>query len=483
MHGIKVNELITGTRAIKPVATAIIGLVATAPDSEPELKAKLLTGVIATNNALTFTSKLTGVAGNATTIALVNPAANNAAIAVTVVDGAISVSLATGAGGAITTTAAQLAAAIAGNEAANALVAVANTGASTGAGLVTAMAAASLAGGRNAAFPLGERTLVNDVRGAIAKAGATGTLKVVLEAIADQTSPVIVVVRVDVASGDVEDPSQDELTIAGIQKFLGAQSQLGVRPRILGAPGLDTQEVAAELALIARQLRAMAYVMAEGDSVAEAIAYRANFGARELMLIWPAFSSGPADTIGRALGLRARIDQEIGWHKTLSNIAVDGVTGLSRDVSWDITGESHDAALLNAAQITTVIRHEGYRFWGNRTCSDEPTFAFESRVRASQVLQDEIAAGVLWAIDKPITKVLVKDIISTIKTRFRSLIGQDRLIGADAWYDPSLNSEAELFAGGLTVDYDFTDPSPLEGLTLNQRVTDRYYASFAELAA
>lgn len=38
----------------------------------------------------------------------------------------------------------------------------------------------------------------------------------------------------------------------------------------------------------------------------------------------------------RALGLRAKIDQTIGWHKTLSNIGVNGVTGVSASVSWDL---------------------------------------------------------------------------------------------------------------------------------------------------
>jgi phage tail sheath protein FI len=483
MHGIKVNELITGTRAIQAVSTAIIGLVATAPAAEPEIKAKLLNGVIASNNAQTFTAKGHGATGNGVTLALVNPQANNAALSIVVTGQAIVANLATGAGGAITTTATLLAAAIAANANANALVSVANTGASSGAGIVTALAAKSLAGGRDEAFPLGERTLITDVRAAIAKAGATGTLKIALEAIADQTNPPIVLVRVAVGTGIGEDPSQDELTIAGIQKLLGAQSQLGLRPRIIGAPGLDTQEVTAELALVGRQLRAMAYAMAEGDTLAEAITYRGEFGARELMLLWPGFTGGAADTVARAMGLRARIDQEIGWHKTLSNIVVDGVTGLAQDVSFDITGESHDAALLNAAGVTTMIRHTGYRFWGNRTCSDEPLFAFESAVRTAQVLQDEIAEGLMWAIDKPLTRVLISDIIETINARFRTLVSEGRLIGANAWYDPSLNSESDLAAGKLTIDYDFTPCAPLESLTLNQRITDRYYASFAELAA
>ena len=267
-------------------------------------------------------------------------------------------------------------------------------------------------------------------------------------------------------------------------RMLGAQGEYGFRPRILGAPGLDSEDVAAELALTARKLRALSYAMAIGADVAAAIAYRQNFGARELMLLWPGFAAGGTDTVGRALGLRARIDQEVGWHKTLSNVAIDGVSGgLAADVSFDITSQDHDAALLNAAGITTMIRQSGFRFWGNRTCSDEPLFAFESTVATAQVLQDEIAGGLIWAIDKPLTKVLIKDIIETINARGRALIAQGRLIGFNAWYDPAQNSQADLAAGKLVIDYEFTPVAPLESLTLNQRITDRYYASFADLAA
>lgn len=483
MHGIKVNELTNGARAIKALSTGIIGLIATAPDAQAEVKAKLNTGVIASNNAQTFTAKLDGAAGNAIRLSLVDPLANNAALAITVEGTVITVKLATSAGGAITTTATQLAAAIAANAAANALVGVVSTGASTGAGVVATLPATFLTGGRNEAFPLGARTLITDVRGAIAKAGATGTLKPALEAISDQCSPVIVLVRVDVATGDAEDPTQDDLVNAGLALLLGAQSEFGFRPRIVGAPGLDTADVAAQIALTARKLRARSYAMAIGDDLAEATAFRQNFGARELMLFWPGWKEGPLHTVASALGLRARIDMEIGWHKTLSNVAVDGVTGLLKDVTFDITGDDHDAALLNAADITTMIRHNGFRFWGNRTCSDEPLFAFESTVATAQVLQDEIAAGVLWAIDKPMTKVLIKDIIETINGRGRALIAEGKLIGFNAWYDPAQNAEADLAAGKLVIDYDFTPVAPLESLTLNQRITDRYYASFADLAA
>ncbi|MFX7784337.1 phage tail sheath subtilisin-like domain-containing protein, partial [Acinetobacter baumannii] len=95
--------------------------------------------------------------------------------------------------------------------------------------------------------------------------------------------------------------------------------------------------------VIAKKLRAMAYAYAWGcKTKEEAVAYREAFAARELMIIWPnfvAFNTTTAKTetvpaVAVAMGLRAKIDNEIGWHKTLSNVAVSGVTGIDADVTW-----------------------------------------------------------------------------------------------------------------------------------------------------
>lgn len=335
----------------------------------------------------------------------------------------------------------------------------------------------------DAAFPVGVPVLVTSVRAALlAIAGTTGgTLKPALAAIADQTSPVMVVVR---AAVGVDTAAQDAAVAAAALVLESAEGQVGVRPRILGCPGLDTAATADSLATTARKLRAMAYsgFAAATDTVAEAVIARAAFSQRELMLIFPNFTGGFAgDAVARALGLRSRIDQEIGWHKTLSNIAIDGgAQSLTVPIGFDLVDDTNDAGVLNGAEITTIVNLNGRRFWGNRTCSDEPLFAFESAVRTSQVLQDEIAAGLAWAVDKPMTVVLIKDVIETINARFRSLVAQGRLIGGAAWYDPDLNSAANLAAGKLVIDYDYTPCAPAEAITLNQRITDRFYAGFAD---
>lgn len=351
-----------------------------------------------------------------------------------------------------------------------------------------------------ATFPLNKPVLLTNVRAAIGKAGVLGTLKQDLQAIVDQCDPIVVVVRVaDGAGADPEAIAADltskvigtvtDGVYTGAQALLAAQAQLGVRPRILGAPGLDNQAVTTALVAIAQKLRGMVYASAwDCASVSDAIDYRDEFGARELMLIWPDFvawntatsASEPAAAVARALGLRAKIDEEVGWHKTLSNIAVNGVTGMSKDVFWDLQDPSTDAGLLNAAEVTTLVKSNGYRFWGSRTCSDEPLFAFESATRTAQVLADSIADSLMWAIDKPMHPSLVRDIIESINAKFRELKALGYIIDGSAWYDETVNSSTTLAEGKLYIDYDYTPVPPLENLNLRQRITDRYLANFAD---
>ncbi|MFX0568312.1 phage tail sheath protein [Kosakonia cowanii] len=344
-------------------------------------------------------------------------------------------------------------------------------------------------------FPLNEPVLITNVQSAIAKAGKQGTLAASLQAIADQAKPVIVVVRV--AEGSGEDAQAQTLSniigttdengkYIGLKALLTAEAVTGVKPRILGVPGLDSLEVATALAPICQKLRAFGYVSAWGcKTISEAIKYRENFSQRELMVIWPDFlawdtasnSSAVAYSTARALGMRAAIDQSAGWHKTLSNVGVNGVTGISTPVFWDLQESGTDADLLNEAGVTTLIRKDGFRFWGNRTCSDDPLFLFENYTRTAQVIADTMADAHMWAVDKPITASLIRDIIDGINAKFRELKSNGYIIDATCWFDEEANDAASLKAGKLYIDYDYTPVPPLENLTLRQRITDKYLAN------
>jgi len=134
--GLGFQELVAdGDGGVKPPAAAV--------------KAALVTGVVGNNNALAWAARISGDEGNDISLALLDPAGNDKALAVDVVGRDILVSLATGGAGAITSTAAEVIAAVEAS-AANDLVTVDNSGASTGAAAVVAVALTDLAGGADA---------------------------------------------------------------------------------------------------------------------------------------------------------------------------------------------------------------------------------------------------------------------------------------------------------------------------------------------
>ncbi|MBR8271376.1 phage tail sheath protein [Burkholderia cenocepacia] len=345
-----------------------------------------------------------------------------------------------------------------------------------------------------ATFPLDTPVLLTNVIAAVSKAGTKGTLRRTLDAIGKQTKPVTVVVRVAEGKDEAETTSNVIGTVTpdgkytGMKALLAAQGKLAVKPRILVAPGLDTQPVAAAFATIAQSLRAMVYVAAHGcKTKEEAVAYRKQFGQREIMVIWPDWLGWddvtnstvtiPAPAI--AAGLRAKIDNDIGWHKTLSNVVVNGVTGISADVSWDLQDPATDAGYLNENQVTTLVNRNGFRFWGSRTCDADGKFFFENYTRSAQVIADTIAEAQMGVVDGPLNPSLARDIIENINAWFRREVSVGELIGGGAWYDPEPNTTDELTSGGTWIDYDYTPVPPLENLKLRQRITDRYLADFA----
>jgi len=344
-------------------------------------------------------------------------------------------------------------------------------------------------------FPLNTPVLLTNVIAAAGKAGDSGTLARALEAIGSQTRPFTTVVRVAQGQNEAETTSNviggatPDGRYTGMKALLAAQARTGVKPRILGAPGLDTKPVANALASIAQSLRAFAYVNAwDCQTKEDAILYRKQFGQRELMTIWPDFLNWDAvdnreaaiASAAYALGLRSKLDNDIGWHKTLSNAVVNGPTGITKDVFWDLQDPNTDAGLLNANEVTTLINNSGYRFWGSRTCEAQGGyFYFENYTRTAQVLADTMAEAQFTVIDGPLNPSLATDIIASINAKFSQLKSDGCLIDGNCWYDDEANTKDTLKNGVLSIDYDYTPTPPLENLKLRQRITDRYLANFA----
>lgn len=337
-------------------------------------------------------------------------------------------------------------------------------------------------------FPLDTPVLVFRTSQLLSKAGTQGTLLPTLQAISKQCEPVMIIVRVaegvdsahtvtNIIGGEVNGKK------TGLQALLSAKQMFDVKPRILGVPGWDMQEaVATELAVISEKLRGFAYIGVQAATPEAAVTYRNTFSSKRVMLLWPSFvawntltsSYDDVSASAMALGLRAKIDNEIGWHKTLSNVPVNGVSNLTHDVYWDLQATDTESDYLNSHEVTTMIREQGFRFWGSRTCSSDPLFAFENYTRTGDIIADTMAEAHFWAVDKPMSKALINDIIDGINNKFRQLVQQGYILGGECWFDEDANLVDNLKSGKLTLDYDYTPVPPLEDLTFQQRITDKY---------
>lgn len=154
-------------------------------------------------------------------------------------------------------------------------------------------------------YPLNTPVLVTSISRGLASAGYDGNLRKSLETMQPITNPTIVVVRVENPFG--QEVFDDSLIIGstspsgqrtGVQALLTAKSKLGVTPKILVAPDVETPDVVQALIGVAKKLRAMAYVTPRDTNGVmlptqeSVVLYRDTLGAREVCLIWPEWTSG-----------------------------------------------------------------------------------------------------------------------------------------------------------------------------------------------
>lgn len=495
LHGVEVIEVDDGIRPIQTVRSGIIGVCGTAPDSAPEVKASLALGVVSSNNALTFTSKLYGALGNDISVHLKDPGANGASLSISVTGRAIVASLATDSSGAITTTAAQLKTAIEANLAAAALVTIANTGASTGAGVIAASwRPVSLAGGADEPFPLNTPVLVAGNQREAAKLGKSGTLPDAMTGIFKQTGAVVIVVRV--AEGADEDATLQNVvggvdvtdgSYTGCWAFLGAESKVGYCPRILIAPGWTHQRpdskanpVSTELQSIAQRLRAIHVKDGTNTTDAAAIQDRRDFGSKRVYIVDPFVTilkdgelvNVPASSY--VAGLIARVDNEMGFWNSPSNKEIYGIVGTARPIDFVMGDSTCRANLLNEQDVACIIRQEGFRLWGNRTCSADQKWSFLSRVRTADMINDSILRNHLWAVDRGITRQYFEDVAAGVNAYMRRLETQGAIAGGECWADKELNTKESIAAGNPIFSFAFSDSPPAERVTFRSMLTDKY---------
>ncbi len=323
-----------------------------------------------------------------------------------------------------------------------------------------------------------------------------GTLVDAIDAIFDQIGAVVVVVRI------ADDPDEATLLahavggvdaqtdqLQGVHAFLGAKSRLGFQPRLLLAPGFTHQRpsgsanpVVAEMVGVAQRLRAI--ILADGPNTthADAVQYREDFGSDRIHITEPwvtvfdPVAAGLVDMPPSAhvAGLIAKTDVDRGFWWSPSNQTLSGIVGTSRPIDYAHGDPNSRANLLNEKGITTIIREDGFRLWGNLLATDDTRWQFLSVRRTADVLMDSLQEAHLWAVDRNITATYYSDVAESVNALIRRLVQREALIGGRCYASPDFNTPQDIALGHATFDFDFTAPYPAQHVTFRANLTDRY---------
>ena len=348
------------------------------------------------------------------------------------------------------------------------------------------------------AFPLNTPVLIAGNQREAAGLGAEGSLPPAIDDIFDQAGAMIVVIRV----AHDADPAAERANVIGgvsaggqyegLKALLAAGSTLGVTPRILCAPGYTHHaEVLTEMVSIATKLRAV--IVADGPNTtdAAAIAYRDSFGSDRVYLVDPwvrVFDTVTATEVirpasARVAGVIAKSDAERGYWHSPSNRPIDGIVGLARPVEFTLGDANSRANYLNENEVATIIQFEGFRLWGNRSCSSDPKTAFLKRRRIADMISESIQIAHMWAVDRNIDRLYIEEVVEAVNAYGRTLIARGALVGFKCWAPADLNTPLELEAGKVTFDFDWSDPATAEHITFRSVINNGYLADVLPTAA
>lgn len=246
--------------------------------------------------------------------------------------------------------------------------------------------------------------------------------------------------------------------------------------------GTTANAVVSELIGIAERLKAV--IIADGPSTTDeaAIAYRKDFGSKRVYVVDPRSlitDSSTGNTVtqwssARVAGLIAKMDNERGFWWSPSNQVINGITGTEREIDFELGDASSRANLLNAQQVATIIREDGFRLWGNQTCADDPKWKFLCIVRTADAINESILVAHRWAVDRGITKNYVDDVVGGVNAYLRHLKSIGAILGGVCWADKALNTPEVIESGHIYFDFDFTGVYPAERVTFRSQMVNDY---------
>ena len=315
----------------------------------------------------------------------------------------------------------------------------------------------------------GELFLLRTAEDLAAIDDGTGSVGPIMNAIRKHSTAPVVLNVLDEAN--LEAANGNAATHTRAYRFLQAEAELGVRPRLL--PQCRVGLVEDDLIAVADRLYAQALLDGPNTNDAAAINAVGGYDSMRAAFYDPAFIDDDDNVLGASI-LHAAIASTLDFWVPVSNFPVLGIKSLSRPISFTMGDASCQAQLLNDEKISTIIRKNGYRLWGGRSLSADSQFNFLNIARTDDIIVEALQESFLWAVDKGITTTFVDSVLESLNAFLRSLQTRGAIIGGEAWVDKEINTPEAIQAGNIYFDYDWTGVYPAYTVTMRRRLTNKY---------
>lgn len=246
--------------------------------------------------------------------------------------------------------------------------------------------------------------------------------------------------------------------------------------------------VAVDLAATAKKLRAMSFISGPGTNFTAGLAYRNDFGSDRVNIIdglvseWDDEENIPVDVdpVGYALGMQARIDDDLGPHEVYSNKPIEGIIGIPRAIEYIPNDTSSEHNAWNENRMTIPVRRKGFKLLGARTTANDPLYAFINVRRIMDMVMDALEDFAEIYIDDALTPHKVKSVVWGTQEFIDSLKANEWVIGGKCWFNGDFNTPQDLVSGVVTFDFDLEPTGLMEHIRFRAHRNPNYYKGFVE---
>ncbi|WP_300764351.1 phage tail sheath subtilisin-like domain-containing protein [Helicobacter sp. UBA3407] len=318
-----------------------------------------------------------------------------------------------------------------------------------------------------------------------------GTIHRVLDGINDQNAKCPLILSfVVITLGEAQESPESFYGEAGIKtrileaigRFRKAYALFGYKPNLIIAPYFSHDlDISAEMQSVAERLSAHAIIDLNCESEAEAVEKVKSYGSERVMVcdpyvkVWDTLKNAESfePMSARVAGLIAYTDgeQEYGFSNSHSNRVLNGVSGAKRLVDFE-AGQDCEADRVRGQNITTLIRYDGFRVWGNHTTSIDSVWEDFTRVRVFDRIAEAALEGLFWAIDRRADEL--KAAKDSVEQMLLALKGAKVLVDYEVSWNEELNTAANITAGKFYLDVQLMNTPIVKRLEINFNYTDKY---------